>query len=138
MYPLHFTVADAPRAIVALMQELMPRLLAGDAPVLRQLREQYQHASVTGIVLTGAGFFVDFSVPAQLPPIAPANLVGGDARLELSDVPNGAGCVLFVSDGYLSLFEGFTYTDPWTVDTHVLAIYDVVALDVVRRARSAG
>ena len=45
----------------------LPQLLDGAHPALAALRAQLQAARVTEVELTGAGFYVDFEVPAECP-----------------------------------------------------------------------
>jgi hypothetical protein len=38
-------------------------------------------------------------------------------------VEHGAGCVLFVEDGHLSVFEGYTYAgEEWREDSRILSV----------------
>jgi len=84
-------------------------MLEGSDPVLAVLREQLRQATVTSVELSGVGFFAHLAVPRGLPIATPPRIVGGDAAIVLTGVEHGAGCVLFVDDGRLSMFEGYTY-----------------------------
>jgi hypothetical protein len=136
-YPQRFALGDAPPALVTFVRDLVPRLLAGSSALATSLRAQYEAARIDTIELSGVGLFADFVVPAQLPPVVPPNLSGGDAWVELSDAPHGAGCILFVRNGYLETFEAFTYEDAWTAATRVLEIRDIVPLEATI-AQAAG
>ena len=127
-YPRFFSVAEAPESVLALVGDLLPRLLEGEHPNLVVLREQLRRATVTRVELTGVGFFVGFSVPDGLRRTEPKRLVGGNAEISLSGVEHGAGCVLFVEDGRLSLFEGYTFDEEWPADARVTAVEHVKAL----------
>ena len=52
--------------------------------------------TITEISLAGAGFFVDFKVPANVARVAPPNFQGGEVAIRVEGVENGAGCLLFV------------------------------------------
>jgi hypothetical protein len=97
-------------------------LLAEDDPVLEKLRSQFASANVQEREFTGVGVFVTLSVPASAPKVDPPNLTIGDLALEIEDVRNGAGVVLFVNDGLLDLLEIYTYDDPWPEDVKLISI----------------
>ncbi len=78
--------------------------------------------------MTGAGFYADFAVPADAPLADPPNFTGGRADIALSGAQHGAGCIVFVREGRLAVFEGFTYDDTWGLDATVLDITGVVPL----------
>jgi hypothetical protein len=95
-----------------LEQAVLDKLLAGDHPVLTVLRLQTTMARVAGRKQTGVGFFCDFEVDESAP-ILPSDFHIGDVFGELEGLAHGAGFVLFVRDGRLSMLEGFTFDEPW-------------------------
>ena len=127
-WPKVFDPANAPPQLLDLVDRLMPLLLAGDHPTLVTLRAQYQRARITKVELTGVGFFVDFEVPPEMAKTEPRDLTGGSANIAVAGVKHGAGCVLFVREGCLTMLEGFTYDDEWPEHPKVLAIEDPVAV----------
>jgi hypothetical protein len=120
--------ADMPPRGIALVRELMPRLLSGAHPALAALRAQYASATVSSLEWTGLGFHADFGVAAETPLAEPHEVTGGDARIELDGVPNGAGCLVFVRAGRLSSFEAYCFGDEWAEEAVVLGIRGVVPL----------
>ncbi len=76
------------------------------------------------IVLTGVGFFVNFDVDADAPRTEPIkNFTGGNVAIALEGVEHGAGCVLFVRDGVITMLEGYTYgAEAWPARPIVLAL----------------
>jgi len=96
-----------------LEQELMNLLLQGDHPILAILRQQYVTAKVGSREFSGVGFFTNFEVSETAPLVEPPNFEAGNVDIQLENLPNGAGCVLFVRDGKLSFLECYTYSDPW-------------------------
>ena len=135
-YPKKYRPSEAPTEIVALVDQLVPRLIEGDHPALQTLREQYRSALIRDVELTGVGFFVHFEIARGCLTTTPLNFAGGSASIEISSAPNGAGCVLFVRGGLLSLFEGYTYGDEqWSEDAKVLSVKDVIPIrpEVERR-----
>jgi hypothetical protein len=127
-WPKLFDPTNAPPELLDLVGRLMPHLLAGDHPTLVTLRAQYQQARITKVELTGVGFFVDFEVPPDIAKSEPCDLTGGGANIAVAGVKHGAGCVLFVREGRLTMLEGFTYDDEWPEHPQILAIEDPVPI----------
>ena len=127
-WPKIFDPANAPSELLDLVGRLMPLLLAGEHPTLVTLRAQYQQARIAKVELTGVGFFVDFEIPPELTRTEPRDLAGGGANIAVAGVKHGAGCVLFVREGRLTMLEGFTFDDEWPEHPQVLAIEDPVPL----------
>jgi hypothetical protein len=125
-FPKKYGADDAPIEVLRLAERLIPLLIEGEHPALSALRQQLPSARVKQVELTGVGFFVDFEIPPDAPVAEPANFAGGDARITVQGVKNGAGCVLFIRGGRLATLEGYTYgDDPWPENAVVLAIDDV-------------
>lgn len=121
--PKTYDVASAPREVVALVNRLVPQLIAGDHSSLTALREQLPFATIREVQMTGHGFYAEFDVPADVPLAVPANFAGGNAEIVLAGATAAAGCVLFVRDGRLATLEGYTFGDEgWAEDAKVLAI----------------
>jgi hypothetical protein len=72
---------------------VLDMLLAGDHPVLVQLRKQCAAASVVARRFTGVGFFVDISVDQHLaePVIGRRSFRFGDIYAEGPQLPDGGG-----------------------------------------------
>jgi hypothetical protein len=117
---------EVPPSVKTLIAELLPQLLDGPHPALAALREQLQAARVTEVEMTGVGFYVDFEVPADCPLAEPPDFEGGSAEIDLTGVSHGAGCVVFVRQGRLATFEGYTYDGTWEIDALIIAIKTVV------------
>jgi hypothetical protein len=98
---------------IDLEDKLMELLLQGNHPTLAVLRQQYSSAKVVRREFSGVGFFTIFEVPDNIPTVIPENITGGNVDIELENLPNGAGCVLFVKKGKLDLLECYTNTNPW-------------------------
>ncbi len=112
-WPKTYTATEAPKEVLDLAARVMPLLLASDDATRIQLRKQYARARIQQVELTGAGFFVTFEIPADVARTTPPNLQGGDVHIRVEGVEHGAGCVLFVRDGVLSMLEGYTYGEEW-------------------------
>jgi hypothetical protein len=127
-WPKMYSAAEAPQEVLGLVSRLMPLLLASDNPTCAILRNQYARSTILQVKLTGVGFFVDFEIPADAARTIPGNFVGGGARIAVEGVEHGAGCLLFVRDGALSVLEGFTYADAWREHAVVLDLRDAIPI----------
>lgn len=106
----------------------MRMLLAGDHQALAALRTQWSVAKVLSRTLTGVGFFTEFEVPSEAPraSLRAERLRLGDVEAVIPGLAHGAGFLLYLERGALSLLEGYTYDEPWpaTVDGFRLAYHD--------------
>lgn len=88
------------------------------------VRQQLAHATVSKREFSGVGFSTDFVVPAaaavrrDLP-----SMEISDVGAEFPSVQHGAGFVLFIRGGVVSLLEGFTYGEPWPTDTDEFRVH---------------
>lgn len=95
-------------------QQVLEKILEGPSPVLEILRTQLQSATINARRMTGAGFFIDFSIPLDTPVIpSKAAFQINDVVGEVNGVENAVGFVLYVEDGRLTTLEGFTYGEEW-------------------------
>jgi hypothetical protein len=129
-YPKTYEPQDAPSSVRMLLKQVLPRLLDGEHPTLVLLRKQLVESTVSSVELSGVGFFAHLSVPRDLPIANPPRIVGGDAEIAISGVEHGAGCVLFVDGGRLSMFEGYTYAgEEWAEAAKVVSIGRLTPMD---------
>lgn len=96
-----------------LEKKVMEMLLRDDDPVLEVLYHQYQVCTVHKREFTGAGFFTDFSIPKVVQRVGKKSFAFGDVIADIESLKHGAGFVLFIEDGLLSMLEGYTYDEPW-------------------------
>jgi hypothetical protein len=62
--------------------------------------------------MTGTGYYINFSNPQDLPPINTLNTeLSEDLRTTLPGPRNVVGFTLFIRNGYLASFEGYTFGD---------------------------
>ena len=97
-----------------LQADVLGLLLDGDDPVLRTLRAQLNMARVESLENTGSGFFMKFVLPEGAP-VMPGelNFQFGDVEAQIEGLSDGAGFVIFVRNGCLSVLEGYAYEEPW-------------------------
>lgn len=94
---------------------VLETLLAGNHPVLVALRAQLAEATLESRELSGVGFFTHFTLPPTVAPVPVRCLRFGDVHGTIAGLEYGAGFVLFVDDGRLTMLEGFSYAEPWPV-----------------------
>jgi hypothetical protein len=100
-----------------LEQAVLDKQIAGDHPALAVLRAQAEKARVVGRTETGVGFFCNFEVESSAPTLT-GNFYIGDVHGELNDLAHGAGFVLFIRSGAISMLEGFTFDEAWPQHVH--------------------
>lgn len=92
---------------------VLDKLLAGEHPALVTLREQARGARVVSREYTGVGFFITFDLAPDAPRLRQDKFHFGDVNAQVDGLEHGAGFVLFVQGGALSLLEGYTYAEDW-------------------------
>ncbi|MEQ1709734.1 MAG: hypothetical protein ABL864_15525 [Terricaulis sp.] len=78
------------------------------------LRDQIESAELTQVDYTGAGFFVDLSIPTSVAALE-GNGVVCDVHVRRSSADSPLGLLLFVEAGYAKSLECFAYGD-WPRD----------------------
>lgn len=112
--------AESTPSILALVRELMPRLLSGTGPQGTVLREQYERAQVAEVDPTGTGFYVRFAIPADAPIADPVMVHGGPSAEAVLTSPHlgDAGAILWFDHGRISTLELYA-CGPWPADLPV-------------------
>lgn len=88
---------------------VLDKLLAGDNPALALLREQRRRICVKKREYSGVGFFTEFELrqgAPRLPISTPIRF--GDVLAELDGMEHGAGFILFIDNGFLTMLEGYS------------------------------
>ena len=88
---------------------VLEKLLDGDHPILVGLRAQLAGSVVAEREYTGVGFFTTFAVNATARPISVSSLRFGDVEATIAGLQHGAGFVVFVDGGVLTMLEGYCY-----------------------------
>ena len=101
----------------------MDFLLRGNHPVLATLRDQFAVAIVKEPDFTGVGFFIHFVVPTTAVRLERDRLVLGDVHADLQGLQHGAGFLLFIEEGAISILECFTYEEPWPANAQLSRLY---------------
>ena len=89
-------------------------LLAGNDPMLIELRNQYNTASIKNIEMTGVGVYINYSIHAKSIKLQEdCHFCFGDIEGKLDSLNNGIGFLLCIDKGVLSFLEIYTYDEPW-------------------------
>lgn len=107
---------------------VLDAILAGDDPVRVALRAQLRGLVVTAREVTGVGFFAELAVAPDAVAAAESTMRFGDVIAKLPGVAHGAGFVVLVANGFLTMLEGYTFDEPWPADAELLG------LEIIRRA----
>ena len=111
-------------------EDVLHRLIAlSSSSTLDSLSEQARTVRVVRRERTDVGFFVHLATdPGSAPVPGNPRLVLDGLFARIDGLPNGAGFVLFVENGYLSMLEGFTYGADWPDDVGAPAFTRLEAL----------
>lgn len=91
---------------------VLEKILDGEYPLLNKLRKQLCSCHVNCREMTGVGFYTYFNVNNA----AAADDVKmrlGDVLAEVQGMTHGAGFILYIEHGRLSMLEGYGYDDLW-------------------------
>jgi hypothetical protein len=94
---------------------VLDMLLAGESPALEVLRAQREPLFVAKRELTGVGFFTELGHPPDVVRLqAPQRVRFGDVLADIEGLEHGAGFVLYIDDGLITMLEGYsTANEPW-------------------------
>jgi hypothetical protein len=98
--------------LTPLESAVLDKMLAKSGEPFDTIRDQLANASVSSRQFTGAGFFTHFAIPSVAPvrrDLASTEIA--DVGAQIPGLQHGAGFVLFIRDGVISLLEGYTYGD---------------------------
>ena len=107
-----------------LERAVLNKFLEGNDPVLDALRRQMPGISVVERKKTGTGFFTELSnaLGTERAPTRPGTSRLGDLEATIDGLAHGAGFLLYVHDGLLSMLEGYSYEEPWPTEIRNFAL----------------
>ena len=74
--------------------------------------------------MTGVGFFTKIIVEGDVArPVGRPTFKLGNVHGQADNVRHGLGFLLYVTDGAISMLEGYTYDDPWPDDLQNLRLH---------------
>jgi len=107
-------LASAAPEMRRLAEALVPLLLVGPDERLEELRIQWAASTRSISDASSCGFFLEISVPADVPRIKAPDLGGGDALIPVVGDEQPSGCILYLVDGALSYLEVYNFV-AWEV-----------------------
>ena len=106
-------------------KKTLEMLLDGDDSMLANLRRQLEVVIVSTREISGSGFFTHFILPqtSMVSAINPdANFKIGDVNATIEGLNFGAGFLLYVENGVISMLEAYSYDEPWPDTTDKFCI----------------
>ena len=96
---------------------VLEAILAEDTVLARGLRGQLAGITVVSRQHTGVGFFTYLAVAADAMPLDPPESTAfGDVSATIPGLVDGAGFVVFVEAGRLTMLEGYCYQEAWPTE----------------------
>src|SRR6266404_8333231 len=104
--------------LTPLEKSVLDKLVDKPGEPFETLRRQVSCATVSKRKFSGVGFFTEFSLPsdAQVSRNV-ADMTLGDIGAELPGLKHGAGFVLFIRGGVITMLEGYSYDEKWPENT---------------------
>jgi hypothetical protein len=97
-----------------LERAVLCKLLDGEDENLAALRRQLEIATVESRDMTGVGFYTKLVVRNGSHRLSDRrSAIFGDVIAEIRGLRNGAGFLLFVTEGLLDILEGYSTDEPW-------------------------
>ena len=104
--------------LTPLEKAVLEKLLERRGEPFDTLRRQVSCASVSKREFSGVGFFTEFALPASVQVARDvADMTIGDVGAEIPGLEHGAGFVLFIRGGLVTMLEGYTYDEKWPENT---------------------
>ncbi len=115
---------------------VLQQLLEGEHPAMAAMQSQLGDLVITQRHHSGVGFFVHFELRNERKRISwfPPRVVFGDVQATIESLENGAGFLLVVENGAISILEGYSYDEPWPAE---IAAFTLRYSDALRAATLA-
>jgi hypothetical protein len=120
--------------LTALEKAVLDLMLDHPGEPFQTARNQLAHAVVTEREFTGAGFFTTFTLPpdAQVRRDLPDETIG-DVGAQFPTLQNGAGFLLFIRRGVVTMLEGYTYDEAWPASADGFKVEKVIATKIPKK-----
>lgn len=96
-----------------LEKSVLDKLLFGDIEVLEYLRKQLAYIKCCERQMSGTGFFTEFTISEKKFFIPNLTFKLGDVYANIDALEFGAGFLLYIENGFLSMLEGYSYAENW-------------------------
>lgn len=100
------------------LNTVMKKLLEGNDEIFKYLQKQYEYTSIDKIEETGVGFYITYKLSKKYNfPLLDKTFRIGDLNCDISTLNYGAGFLLYVENGVMSLLEIYTYgEETWPIE----------------------
>lgn len=89
-----------------------------------QLNEQYKNLKVTKRIYTGVGFYTEFSLENEnVEKDKKLSIAIGNVGANLNGLKNGAGFILYIKNGEITMLEGYSYDEVWPQSEKIKELY---------------
>src|ERR1700733_12844095 len=97
----------------ALEKAVLYKLFEGSQAALASLRRQAECAKVTSREPTGVGFYTSFELPRTIDVASglPPKVIFGDVAATVLKLAHGAGFLVYIYDGKITMLEGYCYDE---------------------------
>lgn len=96
-----------------LEKNVLDKLLFGDIEVLGYLKNQLAYINCFKRQMSGTGFFTEFTISEKNFFIPNLTFKLGDVSANIDTLKSGAGFLLYIENGLLSMMEGYSYAENW-------------------------
>ena len=110
--------------LTPLEKSVLDMLLDKPGEPFPTLQQQLSCATVSKREFSGVGFFTEFALSndAAVRRDVP-DMTLGDVSAELPGLEHGAGFVLFIREGVITMLEGYTYDEKWPEKTDGFTLF---------------
>jgi hypothetical protein len=110
--------------LTPLEQAVIDMLLDKQGEQFDTIRQQMSHATIAERRSTGVGVYIDFVIPANAPARRDlADMTIGGVGATFPGLQHGAGFLLFIRDGVVTMLEGYTYDESWPARTDQFTLH---------------
>jgi len=88
--------------------EVMSYIVNEEPKISDALKRQYKSAKIISREFTGVGFFTRYAIEDKILKVPNEFKTLGNLQVSFKDLKYGAGFVLFIVDGLISMLEGYT------------------------------
>jgi hypothetical protein len=102
-------------SLTPLESAVLEWLFTGEHAVLVSLLAQARKAKVVSREMSGAGFYTNLEIPADVPdaPVRPGVIQFGDVAAQIDGTSRGAGFIIWIRERRLAVLEGYTFEESW-------------------------
>jgi hypothetical protein len=110
--------------LTPLEKSVLDTLLDKSGEPFDTFRRQLSFANVSKREFSGVGFFTELALPDDAPVGRDvSDMTLGDVGAQISGLEHGAGFVLFIRGGAITMLEGYSYDEKWPNSTDEFKLF---------------